>query len=435
MLKSLSYLLVFIFIIWNIYLLFKIEKEHFYHLRNHKKSYLKAEFVAPFAFLCSYALYLPISIVPLYMKYVAQGFLGLSDSFLMSLPITIDMGSIGVASILTVIFVSSLKGFKKVVLIGLICGITGMFLTSLATNGYILVLARIIYGFGYCGFMMGVQFYVLKTSQITKRTKNFSLIYSGVFSGILCGSATGGVIASSLGYRAVFLTAAVMLLAIFSYFIYMLKSRENTDNLDSDTYISHRFSLKALVFYLKNVKILSIYILQIISYGAVAVGFYNYYIPITLTKNNIGADTIGAILMIYSLVVIFASRLCGFLMDKIKHKYLNLVVASLLLSTVPLCFYLNNIVIAALFACIILGLISALNEGGQMSYLATFKESQEFGLNESIALVDVFMRVGQMIGPMMVAFFMTNYENAYLSAIFLLFFIICIIFYVIQKRL
>lgn len=399
--RNISLVILALIAAWELWSLVHIQRRYLQTRRRGERTFFEPELIRPFTFLCMTALYFPVSLIALYVKEVASGFLGLNDYYLMSIPISIDMGCIGIGSVLTVIYGTRLGGYRRLILIGIISTIIGMALTAVATNGYLIVIGRIFYGIGYCGVMMGVQLYVIRNSPFATRSENLSNIYAGVFAGILCGAYLGTVIASEWGYRAVFLSSALCFVLFLVLYLYILRTREEQPVLTAAAASS--FTWAGAVRFLRTPAVAGVLVLQIIPYGAIAVGLFNYYIPTQLKAAGHDVLLIGQVTMLYSLTVIFFTRLCGRLMDRILYKYKLLVLASLICALCCPLFYVMDIVWASAAVMVLLGLASALNEGGQVSVLTSYRASLEFGLNEATASVDTFMRVGQMIGPYMIA--------------------------------
>lgn len=398
--RNLSLVILALIAAWELLSLARIQKRYLQARRSGARSYFEPELIRPFTFLCMTALYFPVSLIALYVREVASGFLGLNDYYLMSIPISIDMGCIGIGSVLTVIYGTRLGGYRRLILIGIISAIIGMLLTAVATNGYLIVIGRIFYGIGYCGVMMGVQLYVIRNSPFATRSENLSNIYAGVFAGILCGAYLGTVIASEWGYRAVFFCSAGCFVLFLALYLYILRTRQEQPQLSAG---GSAFTWAGAARFLRTPAVAGVLVLQIIPYGAIAVGLFNYYIPTQLKAAGHDVLLIGQVTMLYSLTVIVFTRLCGRLMDRILYKYKLLVLASVICALCCTLFYLLDIVLASALVMVLLGLASALNEGGQVSVLTSYRASLEFGLNEATASVDTFMRVGQMLGPYMIA--------------------------------
>lgn len=398
--KNISLAVLALFALYELLSLARIQKAYLRRKKEGRPCYFEAELIRPFTFLCMTALYFPVSLIALYVKEVASGFLGLNDYYLMSIPISIDMGCIGLGSLLTVMYGTRLGGYRRLILIGIISSIVGMFLTAIATNGYEIVIGRIFYGIGYCGIMMGVQLYVIRNSPFRTRSENLSNIYAGVFSGILVGAYMGTVIASDFGMRYVFFASSGCFVLFLALYLYILRTRQEQETLNP---VTSSFTFAGAYRFLKTPSVMGVLVLQIIPYGAIAVGLFNYYIPTTLKAAGHDVLLIGQVTMIYSVTVIILTRLSGKLMDRIEYKYRMLTVASVLCASSCMLFYVLDVVTASALVMFLLGVVSALNEGGQVSVLTSYRESLEFGLNEATASVDTFMRVGQMIGPYMIA--------------------------------
>lgn len=420
------------FCIYNLRYLFLAQAEHKQSKRANK-SYYQSYLILPLSFFITFALYLPATIIAIYFTNIAKGFLNLDNQILASLPISIDMFSIGAGAIITVLFSGRLGGFRVVLGAGLILSIIGMLGSALANNAPSLIFFRVFYGLGYCGCIMGFQQFVLASAKNELRSLRLSQIYTGIFQGILCGCATGGAIASLFSYKAVFVCSGILLFICLCYVYYLFKSRVvDKSIIDNEHSLSTHFSIKGALSFFSSIRVMGVLLLQVVPYGVIAVGFFDYYIPVFLHSKSYSPTITGFISMIYSLTVILTSAYFGKIMQRLKRKFLLLLVGSFALALAPLCFYINEPLLACALCMFLLGIGSSVNEGGQMSVIASYEEKDKIGLNEAVNSVDVFMRLGQFIGPIIVTTLVHFFATLNYLILSLMCFIIIVLFIISQ---
>ncbi len=360
-----------------------------------------SQLARPLGYLGVLALYLPISIVPLYIKSIqAESIFGLPENIYMSLPVSIDMTAICLAS-LAITILGNRVSWKKLLFTGIILLASAMIISFRSNNALTFLFSRAIYGLGYSCFIISLQLFVISFTKIQDRGKIFSNLTSGLFAGSLCGCALGGICADTLGYQAVFKLSSCMLCSYLCLLIYLTYSFK--DQRVSQSHQNHNLKLTLLFNFISKKEIIVLLMFQVLPYGAIAIGVFNYFLPVILNQNGFGASAVGQLNLFYTVIVIFLSPFFGKLLDKSLHKYRLLTIGLCISAIAPLCFSLSSPILSCALAMICLGLSSSINESGQPAFISSLPQSSLIGETQSVLILDLFIRIGQILGPLLIS--------------------------------
>lgn len=355
----------------------------------------------PLGYLGILSLYLPVSIVPLYIKSIQEeSIFGLPENIYMSLPVSIDMTAICLAS-LSITILGNQISWKKLLFTGIILLASAMTISFSASSALIFLFSRVLYGLGYSCFIISLQLFVISFTKAQERGKIFSHLTSGLFAGSLCSCALGGICADTLGYQAVFKLSSYMLCAYLCLLIYLAYFFK--DQKIQQTNLKHNLKLTALLSFISKKEIIALLLFQVLPYGAIAIGVFNYFLPVILNKNGFGASAVGQLNIFYTVIVIFLSPFFGKILDKSLRKYRLLTIGLCISAIAPLCFILPYPILACALAMICLGLSSSINESGQPAFISSLPQSSIIGETQSVLILDLFIRIGQILGPILIS--------------------------------
>ena len=193
--------------------------------------------------------------------------------------------------------------------------------------------------------------------------------------------------------------------------------------------------LSKVTAFIKDPKSLSLMLLQVIPYSAIGIGFFNFFLPVTVQENGMGASTVGQLNFLYSFLVIILAPIMGKVIDKIDRKYVILSLALLFSALVPLAFKLPSLIGASILAMILLGISASINEGGQPAVMASYEISKKIGPSVSIKVLDSFLRLGQIAGPLIIAVIMSAFGTAGFSFMAITVAVCAMLFFIIQHFL
>lgn len=378
-----------------------------------KKIFFEPKLVRPLGFLIVFGMFLPVSIVPVFMGQYASDLAFLPDNFVKSLAVSTEMFGVGISSLLILFLDKALSNWKKLLPWCLVLLIAATTISYFSFNAASFLLGRLCYGLGYGGMVVSLQLLVMDITDENSHGTGMSGLFAGLFSGVLCGLAAGGIIADKVSLRAVFLVSAIITLFNLCLITYLFVKREANRKAQvssANAQESHKLlPLSKVTAFIKDPKSLSLMFLQVIPYSVIGIGFFNFFLPVTIQENGMGASTVGQLNFIYSFLIIMLSPLMGKLLDKVEHKYLILTLALGFSAAVPLAFGLPNIIVASIIAMVLLGISASINESGQPTYMTTLEVAKRIGPTISIKVLDSFLRIGQITGPMLVALIMGSF--------------------------
>ncbi len=363
--------------------------------------------IRPLAFLFVLALYMPITIVPVYMGTFRADFPGWDHTMLRSLAVICEMGFIAISSFYILLTRPYPQRWKRLGVTSLTLLSVAAFTAALAPNGYLFLLSRALYGLGYGAMLASCQLYVISNVPADKRGAGMSALTAGLYSGVLCAAATGGIIADNLGIRAVFISSALLFAFNVCLYLYLCSRRKQQllpENTAPAADKSQGLTLHSILKLLRDPQTVSLLICQALPYSIIGIGFFNFLLPVAAADHGMGATTVGQLNFIYAFLIILTSPLLGKLLDLARRYGFLLLSLSLIASaSVPLLFMLPNFVAAACGAMICLGISAAINESGLPAVLSRFAMPQQAGAATSVMLLDAIQRIGQTLGPLLVA--------------------------------
>lgn len=369
-----------------------------------KRIVYEPELIRPLSFLNIFALYLPITIVPVRMADFASSFPGMPLELVQSLSVCTEMISVALCSFY-ILLSRSYPGRWRVLGRGSLTLLIAAALTAAAApNGWIYLLSRMIYGLGYGALLGYCQLFAVASSSADNRGRTMSALSAGLYSGVLCSAAAGGIIADSLGYSAVFLVSAGLFCLNLLLFYYInahrrLPAAESTGG-------EKKASAAQIAAMLRDRRILSMLIFEALPYSIIGIGFFNYLLPVSFAEHHLGASMLGQLNFVYAFIIILFSPLTGRLIDRLQQRSWIVLALSLTASAlVPLLFNLPNFIAAAFLVMVMLGISASINEGGQPAYLSKIAGSAQ--AETAVLLLDSVLRIGQTCGPLIMALLIT----------------------------
>src|SRR5690606_18914225 len=146
-----------------------------------------------------------------YVAELERNFAWISAEILVGLPISIYMLALAVATPISGTWVDRF-GARRIFLIGLLPAIAGFVGCAFAAGVLDLLLARTASAVGYAMITIAAQGYMAQAAGRQKRTQGMSTFIGVLMAASICGTAVGGIVADRVGYRAVFLLAAIVAL-------------------------------------------------------------------------------------------------------------------------------------------------------------------------------------------------------------------------------
>lgn len=351
-----------------------------------------------FTFLFAWAL--PLGFLPVYARTLPADMLALPPNLLLALPISVEM----FCGLLTALLAGRLtdrKGWQTPVLAGLLIAALGMMSCAWADTLPGFVAARGLVGLGYGLTWMGLQGFIVTHSPPQARGRNMTGVIAGLFAGHLSGAAVGAMLAEQAGYHAVFLIGALMLVLPLTGVLLLMRPYMQPRTPGPAPALQPR-ALKETLALLSTRDFGLLLIGSIIPFSIAQVGLITYALPLYLEAQGAAASSVGRILMIYGLCVIYLGPLMGRLADRSPHKKKWIVAGGITGSIGLLALYGNSGVLAAALAVFLLALASCMSGASQSPYMLGLPHVQTYGAAAATSVMRAADKLGQMAGPLIV---------------------------------
>lgn len=391
-----------------------------------------------FGFLFAWAM--PLSFLPLYARSLPSLGLALPSNLLLALPISVEMGC-GLLTALLAGRLTDRRGWRVPVLGGLAVSCAGMLACAAAANLPMFAAARGLVGLGYGLAWMGLQGFVVTRSSPLYRGRNMSGVIAGLFAGHLTGAAVGAMLMEQLGFRPVFVIGAAMLIVpVLGVLVlmrpYMSHGPRAGVVLDDarNAAVARRMAEAAPAAVARHVghatddaapagggalrraagglartarlvctRDFGLLLLgSVIPFSIAQVGLLSFALPLYLESAGVAASTVGRVLMIYGLCVIYVGPLMGRLVDRSPSRKAWIVLGGLIGSAGMLGLYFDTGLAAATLAVLLLALASCFSGASQSPYMLALPDVQDYGPAGATSVMRAADKLGQMAGPLMV---------------------------------
>ncbi|WP_176456928.1 MFS transporter [Bordetella genomosp. 5] len=364
-----------------------------------------------FGFLFAWAL--PLGFLPLYARSLPTGGLDLPANLMLALPISVEMG----CGLLTALLAGGLtdkRGWQTPVLAGLAVSCLGMVVCAFVPNLPLFAAARGLVGLGYGLTWMGLQGFIVTRSPAQYRGRNMTGVIAGLFAGHLSGAAVGAMLMEQMGFRAVFGVGAVMLVLPLLGVLVLMRPYMGRAGIVAPATVSATPApapaaaaaaggrLRATLRLLFTRDFGMLLVGSVIPFSIAQVGLLSFALPLYLEAEGVAASSIGRVLMIYGLCVIYVGPLMGRLVDRSSIKKTWIVLGGLIGSVGMLGLYFNSGLAAAAVAVLLLAVASCFAGASQSPYMLALPDVQRYGAAGATSVMRAADKLGQMAGPLVV---------------------------------
>jgi predicted MFS family arabinose efflux permease len=355
-----------------------------------------------FGFLFAWAM--PLGFLPLYARSLPVGGLNLPANILLALPISVEMAC-GLLTSLLAGRLTDRRGWQVPVLAGLAVSCAGMLACAAAPNLPLFAAARGLVGLGYGLTWMGLQGFVVTRSSARHRGHNMSSVIAGLFAGHLAGAAVGAMMMEQSGFRAVFAVGAAMMLMPLAGVLTLLRpymARGAGVVSPGAAGPAPRTGLAETIRLVFTRDFGLLLLGSIIPFSIAQVGLLSFALPLYLEAEGVAASSIGRVLMIYGLCVIYLGPVMGRMIDRYPVKKTWIVVGGVVGSVGMLGLYFDSGLAAAAVAVLMLALASCFTGASQSPYMLALPDVQRYGAAGATSVMRAADKLGQMAGPLLV---------------------------------
>lgn len=395
-----SLTIIIISILFSVELLILISNYFEFQLKSVKqKITIHYGIMRPAAFLFLFGIDLSMSFLPLHMESLYMPIFGFSKDTVMGLPISVEFFFVGISILIAGVWLDK-KGWHQPFMAGLILAICGILYSWLAPDAVHFILSRAVVGLGYGLSLMASQGFVITYSDQKSKAQGLANLFAGIYAGSICGNATGAIMAEWLGYTPVFLAGAFILIAVVGYALLFMRQgmKRKVQRIRAKTDTA-RLKFGHVVNFVSNRSILGLMLFSSLPAAIAVIGFLNYFSPIYLKGLGVSQSTIGQILMIYGICLIYFGPFISRYVDASQNKVLYIFTGCILGSFALLIFMVMDGIPAAILAVLLLGFSSSLVLASQSAYALKLNVTKELGEGKAIAIFRSTSRIGQMLGP------------------------------------
>ncbi|MFA5662655.1 MFS transporter [Castellaniella sp.] len=373
-----------------------------------------------FGFL--FAMAMPVSFLPLYARSLLPSAARIPGlEILLGLPIAAEMGCGFVAALLAG-RLADRRGWVQPVLAGLLIAMAGSVASSLAPSLPWLVVARALAGLGYGLTWMGLQAFIVLLSPAAHRGRNMAIVVAGLFAGYLSGAAAGAMLAQQLGALAVFLLSAGLLaLPLFGVFWLMWPDRDTMPARRSRLHrpgaaeaagAAAEGAWRALSRLLLSRDYGLVLLGSVIPFSVAQTGLLSYALPLYVEAMGGTTVSVGRIIMLYGLCVIYLGPPMARITDGSAHRKTWIVAGGVLGSAGLLSLYWIGGMAMVTLAVLLLAMASCLAGSAQVAYMLQLQRVQRHGLGRATSVMRAADKLGQMLGPLLMGLLLMQVSMA-----------------------
>jgi predicted MFS family arabinose efflux permease len=385
----------------------------------------------PAAFLLLFSIDISVSFLPLHMELLYCPILNFSKEAIMGLPISVEFLFVGISILISGIWIDK-KGWAQPFIIGTMLALCGIIYSAIAPYAQHFIVSRAIVGSGYGLSLMAAQGFVIRFTDWKTKAQGLASLFAGIYAGSICGTATGGMLSEWIDYRNVFLIGGCIMILVIIYLILFMRSAIEDRKKITIQEKKEKKNLLAFSRFLFNRTILSLIFFSSLPAAIAVVGFLNYFTPIYLNRIGASQSTIGQIIMLYGICLIYLGPVISRYVDTSNNKKVYIMMGSLIGSLALISFYFFSGLYASIVAIVLLGISSSLVLASQSVYALKLKVTKELGEGKAIGIFRSTSRVGQMIGPIVfssvIALSNINFGITILGVVYVLSAILFLIF-------
>ena len=369
----------------------------------------KSALLRPLTFFMMFSIDAAVSFIPLAMARLVD--VGTTNrDLLLALPVSTEMAATGVAVLFAGPIVKRIGGRAPMMLgIALVaCGYLG---SMLAAAPWQFIAARAVVGIGYGTAILTAQAVSVKDNLLAD-------MWAGVYAGSLCGSAVGAMLAEHFGFGVVFVLSAMILLMLVPTARVLMAGRDGLDG-PAETFrdihesdagewrpkreekkTEKKLTTRELLMLLSDRRFLAFTIAAILPFSVLCVGFLNYFLPVFLDSAGTSQSDIGRIFMINCLLVVYTGPLFTKLIENRSKSFWTMITGVLAGASVLVLAVLPPLP-GALAGSVLLGLATGLQIPAHSEYLLELPVARAIGVEQTMSLLDVLQRIGQVAGPIL----------------------------------
>ena len=365
------------------------------------RSRYEVGFVRPAMFIFLFAIDLSMSFVPLHMLSFNAELFGLSRDIVLGLPVSAEFLCVGIFLLVAGVWMDR-RGWHEPYFVGLLIVGVGSLCSWMATDAEMFILSRALVGVGYGLSLMSAQGLVVSFGGKTGRARGFASLFAGLYSGSICGAAAGAFLAERFGYEKVFLIGAVIvaMLILFSLMVMRALIDTTASRSEKEAKPAKSIKLKPLLKFISNPVFVALSVLSSLPASIAVAGFLYFFTPVYLDQIGARESTIGQVLILYGICLIFFGPSIGRLIDRSEDKKYYMLAGGLLGGLAFATFNTDFGIASMIVSVFLLGLSSSFVLSSQSTIILELKETRALGEGTALGIFRSISRIGQVVGPL-----------------------------------
>jgi predicted MFS family arabinose efflux permease len=234
------------------------------------------------------------------------------------------------------------------------------------------------------------------------RARGFASLFAGLYSGSICGAAAGAFLAERFGYERVFFIGAVIvvMLILFSFMVMRALIGTTASHSEREAKPAKTIKLKPLLKFIGNPVFVALSVLSSLPASIAVAGFLHFFTPVYLNQIGARESTIGQVLILYGVCLIFFGPSIGRLIDRSENKKYYMLTGGLLGGLAFATFNTDFGIASMIVSVFLLGLSSSFVLSSQSTMILELKESRALGEGTALGIFRSISRIGQVVGPL-----------------------------------
>lgn len=390
-----------------------INKPSAYSPEDASSSFVPYSLIRPLIFLFIMADGFSISFFPMYVDSMYEPIPGLSREMVMGLPIAIFMLTMAIAMPLAG-SMTDFRGWFRPLIMGLLLNAAGHLMTALAQDIIWLILFRCLAAVGLGMVFMCCQRFVIDNTSLKTRSMGMAGFLAAFFSGDICGTVIGAMLAERIGYASVFYFSALFSLLALVFAVLVFRGPFRPAVPEKTRPIGLPFKPSQLFQVFRDREFAAVLWLQAIPAKLVLVGFLFFFVPIYLNNIEVLQSNIGRVIMCYAICLVFAGPLISYLFPQEYLRRYFILVGGLITAGAMLSFAFYSGFVPILVMVIMLGIAQSFSVSSQASVISETRIVKKLGAGAGMGIYRFWERAGNVAGPLLMGLLIAivGYEHS-----------------------
>ncbi len=372
-------------------------------------NFLPYAYLRPLIFLFVMADGFTASFFPMFVDTLYEPLWGLSKDVILGLPISVFMFFLALSMVIGG-SVTDRFGWRRPLFTGILINATGLLLTSISRDIFQLLLFRSVTAVGFGIVFIACQQFIIDNTTVRTRTLGMATFLAAFFSGDICGTVIGGMLADRIGYTNVFVVSGVFAMFAFLFGILIFKKETQPSQQKRKTL----FKIKDVFGVFKDREFVSVVILQAIPAKIALVGFVFFFAPLYLKRIGTLQSDIGRLIMCYGVMIVFLGPLFSKFCDKASLRKYFIFVGGMLTGLSMISFHFFQGLGGILFIVMTMGVAHTFSVSSQASFITETAFVKKVGPGAGMGIFRFWERTGNVAGPLLMGSLITTtgYERS-----------------------